>query len=111
MAFMAVGRAWVSWRPRDIDWWTAALNMLGSIAFGVSAVASYVIVDSGLVRNVERANLGTFIGALCFFVGAFLLLPPDLARPDAACARASGPALATPGRRGNDVADGPVDRR
>ena len=47
----------------------------GSIAFGVSAVASYVIVDSGLLRNAERANLGTFVGALCFLVGAFLLLP------------------------------------
>jgi hypothetical protein len=75
MAFMAVGHTWVSWRPRVIEWWTAALNMVGSIAFGVSAVASYVIVDSGMVRNVERANLGTFIGALCFLFGAFLLLP------------------------------------
>jgi hypothetical protein len=75
LAFMAVGHAWASWRPHEIDWWTAFLNLLGSVAFGVSAVASYVIVDSGLVRNVERANLGTFLGALCFLVGAFLLLP------------------------------------
>jgi hypothetical protein len=75
LAYMAVGRAWVSWRPRDLDWWPALLNLLGSVAFGISAVASYVIVDSGMVRNVERANLGTFVGALCFLVGAFLLLP------------------------------------
>jgi len=27
------------------------------------------------VRNAERSNLGTLIGAVCFFVGAFLLLP------------------------------------
>ena len=51
------------------------LNMIGSIAFGVSAVASYVVVDSGLLRNAERANAGTFVGALCFFLGALLLLP------------------------------------
>jgi hypothetical protein len=75
LAYMAVGRAWVSWRPQDLDWWTAMLNLLGSIAFGVSAVASYVIVDSGIPRNAGRANLGTFVGALCFLVGAFLLLP------------------------------------
>ena len=72
LAYMAVGRAWVSWRPRDLDWWPALLNLLGSVAFGISAVASYVIVDSGMVRNVERANLGTFVGALCFLLGAFL---------------------------------------
>ena len=75
LAYMSVGRAWVSWRPRDLDWWPALSNLLGSLAFGISAVASYVIVDSGMVRNVERANLGTFVGALCFLVGAFLLLP------------------------------------
>jgi hypothetical protein len=75
LAFMAVGHAWISWRPRVMTWWIAFLNLVGSIAFGVSAVASYVIVDSGLVRNAERANAGTFVGALCFLVGAFLLLP------------------------------------
>ena len=100
LAFMAIGHAWVSWRPREIDWWTAFLNMLGSIAFGISAVASYVIVDSGFLRNAERANLGTFIGALCFFVGAFLLLP---ARTRATVP--ASPVLAPPGPLGNDVAD------
>jgi hypothetical protein len=50
-------------------------NLLGSIAFGVSAVASYVIPATGELRNAERANLGTLVGAVCFLVGALLLLP------------------------------------
>lgn len=75
LAFIAVGHAWISWRPRVMAWWIAFLNMVGSIAFGVSAVASYVIIDSGLLRNAQRANAGTFVGALCFLAGAFLLLP------------------------------------
>lgn len=75
MALMAVGHTWISWQPRMMAWWIAFLNLVGSIAFGVSAVASYVLVDSGLPRNAERANVGTFVGALCFLVGAFLLLP------------------------------------
>ena len=50
-------------------------NLAGSIAFGVSAVAAYVVPASGDPRNVELVNLGTFVGALCFLVGAFLLLP------------------------------------
>jgi hypothetical protein len=59
----------------DRDWWAAWLNMAGSVAFGISAAASYVIVDSGVLRNAQRANLGTFVGALCFLFGAVLILP------------------------------------
>jgi hypothetical protein len=75
LAVYALGRGWVPWCPGARSWWIASLNMVGSIAFGVSAVASYVIVDTGVLRNAERANLGTFIGAVCFFAGALLLLP------------------------------------
>jgi len=78
LALIVVGKRWISWKPRVKDWWIAMLNMVGSIAFGVSAAASYVIVDSGVLRNADRANAGTFVGALCFFFGALLLLPqPD----------------------------------
>jgi hypothetical protein len=83
LAFIAVGRHWISWMPRLKDWWIAALNMVGSIAFGVSAVASYVIVETDVVRNAALANLGTFVGALCFLAGAVLLLPqPDSSAPN-----------------------------
>ena len=57
------------------DWWIGAANMLGSIAFGVSAVAAYVVPATGDVWNAELSNLGTLVGALCFLVGAILLLP------------------------------------
>jgi hypothetical protein len=30
---------------------------------------------TGQLRNAERSNLGTLIGALCFLAGALLLLP------------------------------------
>jgi hypothetical protein len=55
---------------RPIAWW----NMVGSVAFGISAVGAYVIQDSGDLRNATAANLGTFIGAICFLVGALLLV-------------------------------------
>jgi hypothetical protein len=48
---------------------------VGSVAFGASAVAAYVNPVTGQVRNVERANLSTLVGAVCFFIGAVLLLP------------------------------------
>jgi hypothetical protein len=63
--------------PRDANWWGAWWNMVGSIAFGVSAVASYVITDSDTLRNAQLANLGTFAGAICFFVAAIIVMPRE----------------------------------
>lgn len=75
LAWFEVCHGWVAWRPRSWAWWITLANLLGSVAFGVSAVASYVIPATGELRNAERANLGTLVGAVCFFVGALLLLP------------------------------------
>ncbi|RYV52895.1 hypothetical protein EUA98_00900 [Pengzhenrongella frigida] len=75
LAFADVPRPWLTWRPRDRPWTIAAANMVGSIAFGVSAVASRVVLSTDTLRDAERANLGTFVGALCFLVGGVLLLP------------------------------------
>jgi hypothetical protein len=63
-----------AWRPSRISWWITALNLFGSVAFGVSAVASYV-TSSGQLLSLALTNLGTFVGAVCFLVGAILLLP------------------------------------
>jgi hypothetical protein len=63
-----------AWRPRDLSWWITLLNLVGSIAFGVSAIASYVKPNGQLI-SLALTNLGTFIGAVCFLVGGLLLLP------------------------------------
>jgi hypothetical protein len=75
LAWFEVCHGWVAWRPRLWAWWITLANLFGSVAFGVSAVASYVIPATGELRNAERANLGTLVGAVCFLVGALLLLP------------------------------------
>jgi hypothetical protein len=38
-------------------------------------VAAYVVPASGDVWNAEVSNLGTLVGAICFLIGAILLLP------------------------------------
>ena len=58
LALIAVGHRWVSWRPRLLSWWIAMLNLAGSVAFGVAAVASYVIVDSGYVAERNPCEFG-----------------------------------------------------
>jgi hypothetical protein len=67
----------IAGRPKPVTWKIAVINLAGSVAFGVSAVAAFVIPSSGEVRNAELSNLGTFLGALCFLTGAILLLTPQ----------------------------------
>ncbi|MFF0815834.1 hypothetical protein ACFYVR_11900 [Rhodococcus sp. NPDC003318] len=64
------------WDPRARNWLSTWLNAVGSVAFGVSAVAAYVVPSTGELRNAAMANLGTFVGALCFLAAALLTLPP-----------------------------------
>lgn len=82
LAWAEVGHGAWSWRPRSLSWLITALNLAGSIAFGASAVASHVVPASDQPRNVTLMNLGTFVGALCFLIGAILLLP-ERTRDDA----------------------------
>jgi hypothetical protein len=73
-ALMEISHHYWSWQPRDLSWWIAAVNMLGSVLFMVSAVAS--LVEPGpSVAAPWLANFGTFAGAVCFFGGAYLLIP------------------------------------
>ena len=48
------------------------LNMAGSIFFGFSAVGAIVIPATGDLYNLVWVNLGTFLGAVCFFLAAVL---------------------------------------
>jgi hypothetical protein len=75
LAWFEVCHGWLAWSPLSLAWWITLANLVGSVAFGVSAIASYIIPGTGQVRNIELSNLGTFVGALCFLGGAVMLLP------------------------------------
>ncbi len=75
LAWFEVCHGWTAWRPGELSWWITALNLVGSIAFGVSAVAAYIVPTTGQLVSVRLTNLGTFVGALCFLAGAVLLWP------------------------------------
>jgi H+/gluconate symporter-like permease len=51
------------------------LNMVGSVFFGVSAITSFILPDTGEVLNADATNATTFLGAVCFLVGGALLMP------------------------------------
>jgi hypothetical protein len=63
------GRLW----DRDARSWHGTwLNLLGSIAFGASAIGAYVMPETDSLVSAFWANLGTLLGALCFLVAALL---------------------------------------
>lgn len=64
---------------------SATLNLIGSVAFGVSAVAAYVVPDTDQLLNAAVASSMTLVGALCFYWGARVLVkPPPWLRPKSA---------------------------
>ena len=68
-------------RTRSQAWLVAALNLAGSLLFMAAAIAAYVVPDTGDPLDSSLVNSGTLTGALCFLVGAQLLLRPDATAP------------------------------
>jgi hypothetical protein len=61
-------------RVRSRLWLAACASMIGSIAFGASAAGAF-ITKTGTTDDPQLAQLGTFVGALCFLTAALLRLP------------------------------------
>src|SRR5262249_62382903 len=51
-------------------WWQPAINLLGCIFFGISAVAGYVVPSTGSILALAAANWNTSLGAACFLACA-----------------------------------------
>jgi hypothetical protein len=51
-------------------WWQPAVNLLGCVFFGVSAVAGYVVPETGSMVDLAWANWNTAAGAACFLACA-----------------------------------------
>lgn len=62
-------RSWLPMRG-DRGWWQPAINLLGCIFFGISAVAGYVVPSNGSMLDQAAANWNTSLGAACFLACA-----------------------------------------
>jgi uncharacterized membrane protein YfcA len=98
LVLVGVCHRWICWRRRSRDWRIAAVNMLGSVAFGVAAVTSLVEPSTSEPVSAAVANAGTTFGALCFLAGALMLVAGVTGAQPATRAEASRPA-APPRRR------------
>jgi hypothetical protein len=103
LAWYEACHGWAAWRPRSWAWWITAANLIGSVAFGVSAIAGYINPVTGLVHNAGRADTQTLIGAACFLVGAVLLLPE---RTESAQGKVLAPAAAPDRQTSSDLPPG-----
>jgi hypothetical protein len=57
-------------------WWQPAVNLVGCVFFGISAVAGYVVPSTGSVLALAAANWNTSLGAACFLACALATLFP-----------------------------------
>jgi hypothetical protein len=73
IAQVAAGRVRRTKPDGPLGWWIAVVNLAGSIAFGFAAIAGRYLTTTGEVANIRIVNLGTLLGAVCFFVAAALL--------------------------------------
>ncbi len=68
-------RLW-AFRPREISWWVTSANLIGCIAFMISACFAFVPRQAAETETLLSVSiLFTFIGAIGFFVGSFLMWP------------------------------------
>lgn len=74
LALMEISHGWWSFKPRQVAWWVVIINLLGSVAFQVSAFCGFY-TPSPEPGWIWDANLWTLIGALCFFVASYLMIP------------------------------------
>ena len=74
-AISALGAGFRRLQLRALPRWIAWVNMLGSVAFMLSAIASFVLPSTDSMIDLRLANAGTLLGAVCFLVGAALMLP------------------------------------
>ena len=75
LAFIEVGHRYWKWEPKNISWWVVFINLLGCIAFMISAFFAFVPQGGASNFSVQMSLVFTLIGAFCFFVGALLMLP------------------------------------
>jgi hypothetical protein len=63
---------WRGWLPvrGGPGWWQPAVNLLGCVFFGISAVAGYVVPSTGSMLDQAAANWNTSLGAACFLACA-----------------------------------------
>lgn len=75
LAFFEYCHSWWDWQPRNLSWWITSINLLGCVAFMISAVLAFVPASTSIAIIVASSTFFTALGAAAFLTGALLMLP------------------------------------
>jgi hypothetical protein len=75
LAYAEVSQGAASFAPRSVSWWITVVNLLGSVAFQISALYSIVGPEPAASGSLFFASFYTAAGGVCFFIGAYLMIP------------------------------------
>ncbi len=75
LAMMEVTHKIWDFQPKILSWWITFINQLGCVAFAIAAAFTFFDLDTGNMWWAWGANTYTLIGAICFFIGSYLLIP------------------------------------
>lgn len=75
LAYAEVSQGAASFAPRSVSWWIAVVNLLGSVAFQISALYSIAGPEPAAPGSLFFASFYTAAGGVCFFIGAYLMIP------------------------------------
>jgi hypothetical protein len=78
LAFIETSHAHWAWKPKSISWWVVFINLLGCVAFMISAVLAVVLPGATITSMVTLSIVFTLIGAIGFLVGSLLMLPESV---------------------------------
>lgn len=83
LAFIEVCHAHWAWKPRSVSWWVAVANLLGCIAFLISAALAIVLPGPESPEIVTLSVTFTLLGGVGFLIGSLLMLPEGGAQASA----------------------------
>jgi len=75
LAFVETCHARWRWEPGSISWWVTFTNLVGCVAFMLSAFFAFIPPQGLGATALAFASAFTLIGALGFLVGSLLMLP------------------------------------
>jgi len=75
LAYAEVSHGAASAAPRSVSWWITVVNLLGSVAFQISALYGFVGPEPVDAGALFWSSFYTAAGGLCFLLGSYLMIP------------------------------------
>lgn len=87
LAYIEVGHKHGAFHFKDLSWWITFINLLGCIAFMISAFYAFVPHENLKESHITLSLIFTLIGAFCFWLGALLMIPENAKKYDVKSSR------------------------